>query len=51
MLTVAGNHSGFHVVTALPKGLRFNAGYYIQQKYSKKSKIGGRDRELAALEN
>jgi histone-lysine N-methyltransferase SETMAR len=28
MLMVTWNHSGFHVVTALPKGLKFNTGYY-----------------------
>jgi hypothetical protein len=29
MLTVAWNPSEFHVVTAFPNGLVFNAGYYI----------------------
>jgi hypothetical protein len=28
MLTVAWNHSGFDVVFTVPKGLKFNAGYY-----------------------
>jgi hypothetical protein len=29
MLAVTWNRSGFHVVITLPKGLKFNAGYYI----------------------
>jgi hypothetical protein len=30
-LTIAWNHSGFHVVTAPPKGLKFNARYYATE--------------------
>jgi histone-lysine N-methyltransferase SETMAR len=29
MVTVAWNTSGFHVLAALPKGIKFNARYYI----------------------
>jgi hypothetical protein len=28
MITVAWNPSGFHVVTVLPNGTKFNTGYY-----------------------
>jgi hypothetical protein len=31
MSTVTRNHSGFHVVTALAKGLKCNAGYYTTE--------------------
>jgi hypothetical protein len=31
MSTVARNHSGFHVVTAVAKGLKCNAGYYATE--------------------
>jgi hypothetical protein len=31
MLTVAWNPSGFHVLTTLPRGLKFNAGYYTTE--------------------
>jgi hypothetical protein len=39
-------------VTALPKGLKFNAGHYIYPiEIVKRIKIDGRGRELAALQN
>jgi hypothetical protein len=31
MLTVAWNPSGFHVLAARPRGLKFNAGYYTTE--------------------
>jgi hypothetical protein len=54
MLTIAWNHNGFHVVTALPNGHKFKAGHYLYNRNTgknQKSKIGWRDRELAGLEN
>ena len=31
MITIVWNPSGFHIVTALPKGLKFNACYYTRE--------------------
>jgi histone-lysine N-methyltransferase SETMAR len=34
MTIVVWNPSGLHLVSALPKGLKFNAGYYIRKGLS-----------------
>jgi hypothetical protein len=52
MLTVAWNHSGFYVVAALSKGVKFNDGYYTYTtEILERMKVGGRGTEPTALEN
>jgi hypothetical protein len=50
MLLVSWNHSRFQVLTRLPKGVKFKAGYFPPEGLER-IKISRRGIELAALEN
>jgi hypothetical protein len=46
MLTIVCNHAGFYRIVALPKGMKFNAGYYFPYLLDRlaewrRSEVGG----------
>jgi hypothetical protein len=50
MLTVIWNPEGFRVLTALPRGVKFNAGYHTTE-ILERIEIAGKGKNLAPFEN